>query len=89
MTNRQVRRMIRLEAVVVAVFGAVLGMVVGVVFGSAVTVALPDDFADGITYPIESMLKLLALAALLGVIAAIWPAIRASRLDVLRAIGFE
>jgi putative ABC transport system permease protein len=89
MTNRQVRRMIRLEAVVVAVFGAVLGVVVGVVFGSAVTVALPDDFADGITYPIWSMLMLLVLAALLGVIAAIWPAIRASRLDLLRAIGFE
>ena len=81
--NRQVRRMIRLEAVIVVVFfGAVLGVVVGVVFGSAVTVALPDDFADGITYPIGSMVMLLLLAALLGVIAAIWPAIRASRLDL-------
>jgi putative ABC transport system permease protein len=89
MTNRQVRRMIRLEAVVVAVFGAVLGVVVGVVFGSAVTIALPDDFASGITYPVVSLLVLLLLAALLGVIAAIWPAIRASRLDLLRAIGFE
>jgi putative ABC transport system permease protein len=89
MTNRQVRRMIRLEAVIVAVFGALLGVAVGLVFGLAVTTALPDDFVSTIDIPVGSLVVLVVVAALLGVVAAIWPAIRATRLDVLKAISFE
>lgn len=89
MTNRQVRRMIRLEAVIVAVFGALLGVVVGLLFGLAVTSALPDDFVSTVDVPVGSLVTLVVVAALLGVLAAIWPAVRASRLDVLKAISFE
>jgi putative ABC transport system permease protein len=89
MTNRQVRRMIRLEAVIVAIFGALLGVVVGLVFGVAITTALPDDFVSVIDIPWGSLVTLVIVAAILGIVAAIWPAVRASRLDVLKAISFE
>lgn len=89
MTTRQMRRMIRLEAVIVAVFGAVLGVVIGLVFGVAVTTAMPDDFVSTIDIPFGMLVALMILAAILGVVAAIWPAFRASRLNVLQAIAFE
>jgi putative ABC transport system permease protein len=89
MTTRQVRRMIRVEAVIVAVFGALLGVIVGLVFGFAVASALPDDFVSTISPPWVQIVFLVILAAILGVIAAIWPARRASRLNILEAITVE
>jgi putative ABC transport system permease protein len=89
MTRRQLRRMVRLEAVIVAVFGALLGVAVGLVFGLAVTAALPKNIISGVSVPIPTLIVLLILAALVGVIAAIWPARRASRLDILEAIASE
>ncbi len=89
MSRRQLRRMVRLEAVIVAVFGAVLGVAVGLVFGIAITSALPKNVISGVTVPYGTILILLILAAVVGVIAAIWPARRASRLDILEAIANE
>jgi putative ABC transport system permease protein len=87
MSRRQLRRMVRLEAVIVAVFGAILGLVVGLLFGFAVSSALPDNFVSGISVPVGTLLFLVVLAALVGVLAAIGPARRASKLDILDAVA--
>jgi putative ABC transport system permease protein len=89
MSRRQVRRMVRLEAVIVAVFGALLGLSVGVVFGVAMSAALPDDFISTIDIPWGWLAGMVVLAGGLGVVAALYPAWRASRLDVLEAIASE
>ncbi|MFH1329765.1 MAG: FtsX-like permease family protein, partial [Actinomycetota bacterium] len=87
MTRRQVRRMIRWEAVLIAVFGAVIGMLGGVGLGVAVVAAI----GSGITLalPWANLAIYLVLAALGGVVASIIPGWRGSRLDVLDAIAYE
>jgi putative ABC transport system permease protein len=88
MSKRQVRRMVRAESVITALIGAVLGLVLGIVF--AVIVSRPLE-ADGfvLTFPIVTLIVVTILAAIAGVIAAIPPARRASRVDVLRAVTTE
>jgi putative ABC transport system permease protein len=88
MSKRQVRRMVRAESVITALIGAVLGLVLGVVF--AVIVSRPLE-ADGfvLTFPVGTLIAVTILAAIAGVIAAIPPARRASRVDVLRAVTTE
>jgi putative ABC transport system permease protein len=88
MSRRQVRTMIRYEAVITALIGAILGMALGVVFAALIAQPLKDE-GFTLSYPLGSLLVLLLLAALLGVVAAIGPARRASRLDVLRALQYE
>jgi putative ABC transport system permease protein len=87
--RRQLRTMIRLEAVVVAVFGALLGMVMGVVFGSTMVLALEDQGLTELSIPWWQMVIFLVAAAVTGVLAAVFPARRAARLDVLKAIATE
>jgi putative ABC transport system permease protein len=88
MSRRQVRTMIRYEAVITALIGAILGMVLGIVFATLIAQPLK---AEGFTlsYPLGSLLLLLVFAALIGVLAAIVPARRASRLDVLQSLQYE
>jgi putative ABC transport system permease protein len=88
MSRRQVRTMVRYEAVITALIGAILGTVLGVVFAALVSRPLADE-GFGLSYPIPTLIMLLVLAALAGVVAAIGPARRASRLDVLRALAYE
>ncbi len=88
-TRGQVWAMITVEAIVVAVFGAVLGVTIGLGFGVATSTALPDDFVSVIDVPWTSLVIVLVLSALLGVVAAVFPALRATRINVLRAIAFE
>lgn len=88
MSRRQVRTMIRYEAVITALIGAILGMVLGVVFAALIAQPLKDE-GFVLSYPIGSLALLLVLAALAGVIAAIPPARRASRLDVLQSLQYE
>ena len=83
MSRHQLRRMVRLEAVIVAVLGELLGVAVGLFFGFAVSTALPDNFVESISVPIGTLVFLVVLAAIVGVLAAITPARRASRLDIL------
>ncbi|WP_229076433.1 ABC transporter permease [Actinoplanes sp. DH11] len=85
----QTMRMITVEAVVISVFGALLGVTVGAGMGSAVARALANDGITQIVLPWERMATYLALAALVGVIAAVAPAIRAARLNVLNAIAHD
>ena len=89
MSRRQVRRMVRSEAVIVAILGAVLGMVIGLFFGWALQRALVELGVDRLRVPLGQLLIYLVVAALCGVVAAVWPARRAARLDVLQAIAYE
>jgi putative ABC transport system permease protein len=89
LTRRQLRTMIRLEAVVVSVLGGVLGTLMGVLFGSTMVIALKDQGLTDLAVPWSWLGGFLALAALAGVLAAVLPARRAARLDVLKAIGAE
>jgi len=88
MSRRQVRTMVRYEAVITALIGAILGTVLGVVFAALVSRPLADE-GFSLSYPVGTLIVLLVLAALAGVVAAIGPARRASRLDVLRALAYE
>lgn len=87
MSRRALKRTIRWEAVIVAVFGATLGLVVGLPLGAAVTTALPDSFVTTLVIPIGNVVAILIAAIVVGVVAAIGPARRAAKLDVLEAIS--
>jgi putative ABC transport system permease protein len=88
MSRRQVRTMIRYEAVITALIGAILGLVLGVIFAALISRPLKDE-GFTLSYPILTLVLLLILAAFAGVIVAIGPARRASRLDVLDALHYE
>jgi putative ABC transport system permease protein len=83
----QLRLMVTLESVVMAVLGAVLGVVLGVCFGVAMMYAVRDEGLKVISVPWLQLGVFLGLAVVIGVIAAVLPARRAARLDVLAAIS--
>jgi putative ABC transport system permease protein len=85
----QAMRMITVEAVVISVFGALLGLAVGTGLGSAVVRALHDQGFNSLALPWGQMAVYLLLAAVAGVLAAVLPAIRAARTNVLAAIAYE
>ncbi len=87
-SRRQVRRIVRYEAVITALIGAVLGAILGVVFAIIASRPLADE-GFTLTIPVGTLLALLVLAAIAGVLAAIGPARRASRHDVLEALAYE
>jgi len=87
MVRRQVRTMIRGEAVVVSVLGAILGLVLGIGFGTAIVKALSGDGIGTLVIPISTIVVVLILAGLFGILAAVFPARRAARLDVLQAVS--
>ena len=87
MSERGVRRMIRYESAVIAGFGAVLGVTMGVGLGWLMVQALPASFASSIAIPVGQILLLVAVAGCAGLLAALLPARRAGRMDVLAAIG--
>ncbi|MEX0972924.1 MAG: FtsX-like permease family protein [Solirubrobacterales bacterium] len=88
MSRRQVRTMIRYEAVITALIGALLGMVIGVVFAALIAQPLGDE-GFTLSYPVGQLIAMLVFAGLAGVLAAIPPARRASRLNVLEALQYE
>jgi putative ABC transport system permease protein len=85
----QTMRMVTVEAVVISVFGALLGVAVGAGMGAAVVQALEGEGITQLVLPWTRMGTYLLLAGLVGVIAAVLPAIRAARLNVLGAIAHE
>jgi putative ABC transport system permease protein len=87
MSRAQLRRMIRLESLVIALFGAILGVGVGSLFGWAILPPLADQGLNNFSYPVTSIIVFFVVAAVLGVAAAYFPARRAAKLDVLRAIA--
>jgi putative ABC transport system permease protein len=88
MSRRQVRTMIRYESVITALIGGILGIALGVVFATLIAQPLKGE-GFTLTYPIGSLIGLLVLAAVFGVLAAILPARRAARLDVLESLQYE
>ena len=89
MRRRQVRAMIRSEAVILAIFGAIIGIVIGTGLGIALVSSLKQQGITDTVVPASSLVIFLLLAALLGLIAASWPARRAAKLDVLAAIAAQ
>jgi putative ABC transport system permease protein len=87
-SRRQVKRIVRLEAVITSLIGALLGLVLGVLFALAISRPLE---AEGfrLTFPVTTLVLLVAIAAAAGMVASLWPARRAARLDVLRALAYE
>lgn len=88
-TRVQLRWMVTLESVVISLLGAVLGVVLGVVFGIALMYALREEGLEVISVPVGQLALFLALSVLVGMLAAVLPARRAARLDVLGAIATE
>jgi putative ABC transport system permease protein len=88
MTRRQARRMIRHESVITALIGAALGLGLGVFLAAIVTQAM-SDYGLSLTLPWPTLAAFTAVAILAGVAAAILPARRASRLNVLDALHYE
>lgn len=89
MQRRQIKRMIRGEAIVVSLIGALLGLVLGMALGGALVSALSGAGFDTLAIPVGTIMAVLALAALFGMGAAVLPARRAAKLDVLAAIAAE
>jgi putative ABC transport system permease protein len=89
MKRRQVRTMIRSEAVILAIFGALIGIIIGTGMGIALVSSLKQQGITDTVVPASSLVVFLGLAALLGLLAATWPARRAARLDVLAAIAAQ
>lgn len=88
MTRRQVRRMIRQESVITALIGAGLGLPLGILLAAVFTQALSDS-GIGFSLPIGSLIVFTIVAILAGILAAVIPARRAARLDVLKALHYE
>jgi putative ABC transport system permease protein len=88
MSRRQVRRMIRHESIVTALIGATLGMAIGIFLAALTSTAL-SKYGVVFALPYKSLAAFVVVAILAGVLAAILPARRASRLNVLAALQYE
>lgn len=89
LSRRQLKRMLRLESIVIALLGAALGVVLGVAFGVALQRSLADEGIDVLSVPWPQLGLFVGLAGLVGILAAWWPGWRAARLDILRAVTTE
>ncbi len=86
MSRRQLRRMIRHESIITALLGAAFGIPLGVVLALMVGVAI--KYA-AFTIPVGTLVVFVIAAVLAGIVAAIFPARRAARLNVLAALQYE
>ena len=87
MTRRQLRSAIRWESVLIAMLGTSLGALIGLLFGWVMVRALESEGFTELRIPIGQLVIIVVLAAVAGVLAATFPARRAAKLDILRAIG--
>jgi putative ABC transport system permease protein len=87
MQRKQVRRTIYLESLLIAFFGAVLGVSLGLTFGSLFTRTLRSQGLDTLSVPWGQAVLFLGMAAVVGVLAALWPGFRAARTPPLSAIA--
>ena len=86
MSRRQLRRMIRYESVITALMGGAIGIVLGVILGALLGARV--EFVD-FTVPLTQIVLFAVAAFVVGLIAAIFPARRAARLNVLQALQYE
>jgi putative ABC transport system permease protein len=89
MTQGQVRAMVRWESVVISVIGALIGAALGIGLGLSLIRAVADQGINQVAVPVVQLSLYVVAAAVAGVIAAIGPARRASKVDVLRAVVTE
>ncbi len=89
MTRRQLRRTIRWEAAAIALYGALIGVLLGLGFGVATAIAIPEQIVGQVSVPGMQIVGLVLLSVLFGIIAAIFPAFRAGRMNVLEAIATD
>ncbi|MFI6206035.1 ABC transporter permease [Streptomyces sp. NPDC051041] len=89
LARRQLRRMIRLESVVIAVFGAVLGLALGLLWGVCAQQVLALQGMTAFAVPWGTVVAVVAGSVVVGVVAALLPASRASRMNVLAAVAHE
>jgi putative ABC transport system permease protein len=87
MTKSQVRTTVRWESVITSLLGAVSGVVLGVVMGVVVVAALADEGGIAFRLPINETLSIMFISFVLGVLAAVYPAWRATRVNVVEAIA--
>jgi putative ABC transport system permease protein len=89
MTRAQVRTTVRWESVLTSLYGAVVGVLVGLVLGYVVIVALRDQGLDRYVVPVTAIVVIVVAAFIVGVLAAVLPARRATRLDILASIAAD
>lgn len=89
MSRSQVRSTVRWESVLTSLLGTLQGILVGILLGYAVILALRDQGLNTFTVPVTAMVVVVFLAVVAGIVAAIRPARRAAKLDVLQAIATE
>ena len=89
MLRTQVRSMIRWESIVISFFGAFTGVALGLILGVALQRLLVEDGITELAVPWTLIVVVLVATAIVGVLAAVWPARRAANLDVLMAIRTE
>jgi putative ABC transport system permease protein len=87
--RRQLRRMIRYEAMIISLFGGLLGLALGVLFGTAVRHGMADEGMDVLAIPFGRLALYLLAAVLIGALAAVWPAHHAARMNVLRGVATD
>ncbi|MFC4125448.1 ABC transporter permease [Nocardia rhizosphaerae] len=83
----QVRRTIYLESMLIAIFGAIVGLVLGIALGVGFLRTLRDLGIDQITIPWSQLVAVLIASGVVGVLAAVWPGVRAARTPPLAAIA--
>jgi putative ABC transport system permease protein len=88
LSRRQTRRMVRYESVITSVIGGILGTVVGLFFGWVMAKGLENQGIE-FSVPVVQLIVFLLISALAGVVSAILPARRASRVKVLEALSYE
>jgi putative ABC transport system permease protein len=88
MTRRQTRRMVRHESVITALIGAALGLPLGIFLALLVTRAL-SQFNVATSIPVGDLVQFAVVAVVVGILAAIVPARRAAKLNVLNALQYE
>lgn len=87
MTRSQVRMMVRWESVITSLFGAITGVVLGIMTGIVIVVSLNESGLSAFTLPIVSTLYILLGAFVIGIVAAVFPAWRATRTEIISAIA--
>ncbi|MEY3559398.1 MAG: hypothetical protein RL374_2104 [Actinomycetota bacterium] len=86
MTKSQVRTTVRWESVITSLLGAVVGIVLGVGLGWVIVYALRDQGLSSFSVPVGPTVSILIMAFVIGVLAAVYPAWRATRVNLLAAI---
>lgn len=89
LSRRQLRRMIRLESVVIALFGAILGTGLGLAWGITGQRVLKDQGLETLAVPTGTIVVTLVASVVIGLVAALVPAFRAGRMNVLAAIATD